>query len=193
MEDIRLEKIRLDEFLTQILSRKLPSNNRNYPEIITHIEEGLSIVMDRGVLEKAIVGLLKNAVENTPDVGQISVSALSAENTIRVVVQDCGIGITKEHRKNIFGGFLPAQNLENYSSKKPYDFNAGGAGLDLLRIKMFAEQFGFTVDVESTRCKYIPLDTDQCPGKISDCKHINDRSGCLSSGGSTFAINFPKN
>ena len=193
VEDIRLEKIRLDEFLTQILSRKLPSNNRNYPEIITHIEEGLSIVMDSGVLAKAIVALLKNAVENTPDEGQISVSALSAENTIRVVVQDCGIGITEEHRKNIFGGFLPAQNLENYSSKKPYDFNAGGAGLDLLRIKMFAKQFGFTVDVESTRCKYIPLDTDQCPGKISDCKHINDRSGCLSSGGSTFAINFPKN
>ncbi|MEJ2730975.1 MAG: hypothetical protein P8185_21135 [Deltaproteobacteria bacterium] len=83
--------------------------------------------------------------------------------------------------------------LENYSSKKPCDFNAGGAGLDLLRIKMFAERSGFTVDVESTRCQYIPLDTDQCPGKISDCNHIKDRSGCLSSGGSTFTITFSKN
>lgn len=193
MKDIRLEKIRLDEFLPQMLSRKLLSNNRNYPEIITHIEKGLFIVTDRGVLEKVIVGLLKNAVENTPDEGQISVSALSDENSIRIVVHDCGIGIIKEHQKNIFSGFLPARYLENYSSKKPYDFNAGGAGLDLLRIKMFGEQFGFTVDFESTRCKYIPLETDQCPGKISDCKHVKNRSGCLASGGSTFAITFQKN
>ena len=192
VEETRIENIRLDEFLTDILRQELPSNNRDYPEINTQIEKGLSISMDRGVLKKVLVGLLKNAIENTPDEGRITVSAISTENHIYLHVQDAGIGITEEHQKNIFDGFLPARSMTFYASKKPYDFNAGGAGLDLLRIKMFAEHYGFAVDFESTRCQYIPLATDQCPGKISDCKHIQDRSDCLSSGGSTFTVTFAK-
>ena len=67
VEETRIENIRLDEFLTDILRQELPSNNRDYPEINTQIEKGLSISMDRGVLKKVLVGLLKNAIENTPD------------------------------------------------------------------------------------------------------------------------------
>lgn len=168
--------------LIKILNCKLPSNNRKYPEIITSIEKGLSLSMDSGVLGKLFVGLLKNAIENTPDEGRIKVSAQSIENQIRVEIQDNGIGITEEHQKNIFGGFLPAQDTELYASKTQCDFNAVGMGLDLLRIKIFPERFDFGVAFESTRYKYIPQDTDLCPGKISDCKHIKNRSECLSSG-----------
>jgi signal transduction histidine kinase len=192
VEDIRIETIPLDDFLADILSRKLPSNKRDYPEIIAEIEKGLSISMDRGVLEKGVAGLLKNAIENTPDEGLITVSARAIDDHTCIEIQDYGIGITDEQRTNVFGGFLPAQQTEWYASKKPYDFNAGGAGLDLMRIKLFSERLGFHVGFESTRCRYIPEATDQCPGKISDCKHINDRAGCLSSGGSTFRITFPK-
>jgi len=193
VEETRMENIELDDFLNKILARQLPSGQRDYPEIITRIEKGLFIFMDRRVLKKVIVGLLKNAIENTPDEGQIKISAFSTQRYIIIEFQDCGIGITAEHQNNIFSGFFPACSTPLYASKKPYEFNAGGAGLDLLRIKMFADQFDFTVDFESTRCKYIPLETDLCPGKISDCEHIKDRSGCLCSGGSTFTITFPKN
>jgi signal transduction histidine kinase len=192
VRDIRIEDIQLDDFLTDILDRKLPSNDRDYPEIKAEIEKELVISMDRGVLEKGVVGLLKNAIENTPDEGRITVSAQSIDDHICIEIQDDGIGITDEQRNNIFGGFLPAQQTEWYASKKPYDFNAGGAGLDLLRIKLFSERFGFGVEFDSTRCKYIPLDTNLCPGKVSDCRHIRDRAGCLSSGGSTFKITFPQ-
>ena len=192
VEEIRIEPIRLDDFLIKILNRKLPSNNRTYPEIISQIEKGLTISMDSGVLEKVLVGLLKNAIENTPDEGRITISAQPIENQICVEIQDDGIGITEEHQKNIFGGFLPTQHTEWYASKNHYDFNAGGVGLDLLRIKMFSERYDFGVAFESTRCQYIPLDTDLCPGKISDCEHINNRSGCLESGGSVFSVTFPR-
>jgi hypothetical protein len=37
----------------------------------------------------------------------------------------------------IFGGFFHTQETELYSSKRPYEFNAGGSGSDLLRTRVF--------------------------------------------------------
>ena len=78
-----------------------------------------------------------------------------------------------------------------YSSKRPYDFNAGGSGSDLLRTKVFSERYGFTVDFDSKRCEFIPGDKDICPGTISACPFIKEKSECFSSGGSLFTIKFP--
>jgi len=86
---------------------------------------------------------------------------------------------------------IPTVMLTAHSSKRPYEFNAGGSGSDLLRMKCLSERCGFSVDFESTRCKYIPEDSDMCPGKISKCKFITKSSECLSSGGSTFSVKFP--
>jgi hypothetical protein len=93
----------------------------------------------------------------------------------------------------IFGGFFHTQETEFYSSKTPYEFNAGGSGSDLLRIKTFSERLGFSVYFESTRCKFLPTDTDICSGKISVCPFINDKSDCFSLGESIFSITFPFN
>jgi hypothetical protein len=59
-------------------------------------------------------------------------------------------------------------------------------------MKVFSEIFGFSVGHESRRCKFIPLDTDLCEGKISACPFIKAKADCLSSGGSTFWIEFKK-
>jgi hypothetical protein len=93
----------------------------------------------------------------------------------------------------IFGGFFHTQDTELYSSKRPYKFNAGGSGSDLLRTKSFSERHGFSVDFNSTRCKFIPKDTDICPGKISSCPFKKEKLECFSSGGSTFSVKFPMN
>jgi hypothetical protein len=106
-------------------------------------------------------------------------------------VRDYGVGVTAVNSPLIFGGFFHTQDTDLYSSKRPYQFNAGGAGADLLRIKVFSERFGFTVDFQSTRCPFIPEDTDLCPGRISNCSFVSDRQGCLTTGGSSFSVQFP--
>jgi K+-sensing histidine kinase KdpD len=189
-EEQQIERLQIDEILYEILGKKPPSNQRDYPEIISKIKKGLFISIDRNVLKKVLEGLLKNAVENTPDEGRIEISAAEFDNGVRVEFRDYGIGITSENQKNIFGGFFHTHDTDFYSSKHPYDFYAGGAGLDLLRIKVFSEIFGFSVNLESTRCKFIALDTDLCQGKISECPYIKERADCLSSGGSIFSIDF---
>ena len=147
--------------------------------------------MDRNVLRKVLFGLIKNAIENTPDEGKIRIRAYKTDTHIAIDCIDHGIGINRENQELIFGGFFHTQETEMYSTKKPFDFNAGGAGIDLLRTKIFSEQFGYTFDFVSKRCDFVILDSDECPGNISMCPHIMSKEECYRSGGSTFSIRFP--
>jgi signal transduction histidine kinase len=147
--------------------------------------------MISGVLHEILDGLIRNAVENTPDGGRIEVVIEGRERKIYIHVKDCGIGITEEDRLSLFDGLFPARETELYASKRPYEFGAGGKGLDLLRMKLYAERFGFSLSVESKRCAHIPTDRDLCPGKITACRHCNTVEDCAASGGSTFTAAFP--
>ncbi len=106
-------------------------------------------------------------------------------------MRDFGIGITEENQKSIFDGLFHTQETDLYTSRKPYDFNAGGKGLDLLKMKVYGRSFGFDLSMESRRCVYLPTDRDVCPGRISACPHCQRPEDCLSSGESTFCVSLP--
>jgi signal transduction histidine kinase len=149
------------------------------------------VVMDPGILENILDGLLKNAVENTPDEGMIRIRSEQKGDRILLKVQDFGVGITEENQQSIFDGLFHTQETDLYMSRKPYDFNAGGKGLDLLKMKAYGQSFGFDLSVESKRCRYLPTDRDICPGRISACRHCKRLDDCLSSGETTFCVSLP--
>jgi signal transduction histidine kinase len=153
-------------------------------------EEDLNLAIDPKILEASLVGLLKNAIENTPDEGMVRVVLEEKGQWIQLKVMDFGIGITKENQRHLFDGLFHTLDTELYSSKKPYDFGAGGKGLNLLRIKTYGQRFGFDVSAGSQRCTYLPSERDLCPGRISECPHCEGREDCFNSGGSTFCLTF---
>jgi len=191
-DEICMEEISLQEFMDQVCDEAIFLMGKRNLDIARRFERDVVLIMDRKVLKKVFSGLLRNAIENTPDQGKIEVSSYSEEGHISVEVRDYGMGITPHNQKMIFGGFIHTQDTEFYASRKPYEFNAGGAGADLLRTKVFSERFGFSLNFESNRCAFIPHDENVCPGRIENCKFIEDKTGCLSSGGSSFLIKFPK-
>jgi hypothetical protein len=77
-----------------------------------------------------------------------------------------------------------------YASKNPYDFNAGGKGFDLLRMKIFSERYRFSIQLISGRCRHIPENADLCPGDIEKCRHCQKTEDCFTSGGTTVRIQF---
>jgi signal transduction histidine kinase len=154
-------------------------------------KQDLSLSMAPEVLGDILGGLLKNAIENTPDEGTIRILLEQEKERLLLKVQDFGIGITEENQRQIFDGLFHTVDTELYTSKKPYDFGAGGKGLDLLRMKVYGQRLGFDLSVESRRCVHNPTDHDLCPGRISICTHCQKPQDCLSSGGSTFCISFP--
>jgi signal transduction histidine kinase len=153
-------------------------------------EKDLHLFINPKILEESLVGLVKNAIENTPDEGIIRIILEQKNRWIQLKVMDFGIGITEENQRRLFDGLFHTLDTELYSSKKPYDFGAGGKGLDLLRMKTYARRFGFDITAGSQRCTYLPTERDLCPGKISECPHLRVREDCLDSGGSTFCLTF---
>jgi signal transduction histidine kinase len=185
------EAISLYPFTERILEDiRNQAHHRNI-EITLDGVKNLTLRLDQKILEKIIVGILKNAIENTPDEGLIRIVLEQKPDWLMLKVIDFGVGITKENQSHLFDGLFHTLDTELYSSKKPYDFGAGGKGLDLLSIKTYGQRFGFEISVESQRCIYIPTDRDLCLGKISECPHCKTRNDCLNSGGSTFCISFP--
>jgi hypothetical protein len=138
------------------------------------------------------MSLLKNAIENTPDGGEAMISIWRQPGSVELEVKDSGVGITVESQKHIFGGFYHSLETDLYSTKKHFDFAAGGKGLDLLRIKIFGETCNFRVECKSTRCQYIPRENDSCPGVIAKCLHVHNKEQCAQSGGTAFKLLFPE-
>ena len=160
-------------------------------EIIADLKaETPGIQIPADVIHKIVDGLIRNAIENTPDEGKLVISVRMKENGVELAVHDYGIGITAESQKHIFEGFLVARDTKAYSSLRPFDFNAGGKGADLLRMKIFSEQYNFKINMTSSRCQFIPAESDTCPGKISRCPHCADEEDCFHSGASVFTLLF---
>ena len=156
----------------------------------TYFEPTPVISIPVEVLSKIVEGLLRNAVENTPDESLIQVSVKNSLMGPELEIKDFGVGITAENQNLIFESYLTTHDTLQYSSRKPYDFYAGGKGFDLLRMKIFSEQYGFQIHMVSKRCIYIPRDEDLCPGKIAKCPFCRITEDCLQSGGTTMTVRF---
>lgn len=192
VEPESIDAIRMDLLIKEIVDQAAEKIRERSLRISLAIQDNLTIEMDPKILKKIGEGLLKNAIENTPDGGKIKLEAGAAADEVFLVVQDFGVGITSANKKNIFKGFFHTQSTQHYSSKTPYAFNAGGTGTDLLRMKTYAQRLGFEIGFTSRRCRFAPEETDVCPGKISLCTHIDAESACIDSGGSLFTVRFPK-
>ena len=187
---ISAEAIHLHSFTERILEDvKKQASHRDIQFQIDGGED-LNLAIDPKILEASLVGLLKNAVENTPDEGMIRVVLEQKGQWIQLRIMDFGTGITKENQRHLFDGLFHTLDTELYSSKKPYDFGAGGKGLNLLRIKTYGQRFGFDVSAGSQRCTFLPTERDLCPGRISECPHCKGKEDCFNSGGSTFCLTF---
>lgn len=185
-------KMSPDELVMDRLNRLAPEFVHRNLQIQQKIQKVPAIHMPVEVMHKVVDGLLRNAVENTPDHGKIDILVAPGNKGIRLVVKDSGTGIVRDHQTRIFEGFFPTRETADYSTGSAFDFNAGGRGADLLRMKIFSERYGFRLGLVSERCLYIPRKDDICPGNIDECPHCITRDDCFKSGGSEFSVHFSR-
>jgi len=96
-----------------------------------------TVVVDRGLLARALTNMIENALHAMPGAGALTISAITAgPSTIRLSVTDTGTGMDAEALRRIF---------EPYFSTK-----ATGTGLGLTIAKRNVELNGGRILVEST-------------------------------------------
>jgi PAS domain S-box-containing protein len=185
------KKMDLGQAVEERLGALRPLFSHRDVRIVTRFEPTPPIFIPPDVLQKVIDGLIKNAIENTPDEGELDLAVSKQGEGSSLVVHDYGIGIPEEAQKRIFEGFFSTRDTMAYSTKKPFDFMAGGKGADLLRMKIFSERYHFHIEMTSTRCPFLSVETNTCPGRISRCPHCSKKDDCHRSGGTVFSIYFP--
>jgi PAS domain S-box-containing protein len=190
--DMEPVRINLKNFVEQRLSANRPQWSHRQVNIQSFLEDVPDVLLPLDCIEKVFDGLVRNAVENTPDGSDIEIEVKPKGDGVELVVRDYGMGIKDEAKRRIFEGFFSTQETLAYSSRKPFDFNAGGKGADLLRMKIFSERYGFKIHMESNRCRYLPNDSDVCPGCVIKCSRASSPDDCRDCGGTSFTVYFPR-
>ncbi len=155
------------------------------------LDNGSEALIPDLVLHATIEGLVRNAVEATPDNGFVSVRGSRNGDFYVLTVEDSGFGIPEEDFGLVLDGFYQVQETEFYTSGRPYSFDAGGKGMDLFRIKMFSRIYGFGLYFRSRRCTHLIESLQECPGSFERCPPCNSLKDCIESGGTAFEVELP--
>ena len=117
-------------------------------KLSVYIESAIPVFLigDDRRLAQVVTNLLGNAVKFTPENGTINLNAyfIGEENgvcTIKISVEDTGIGISTDQQALLFQAF---QQAENSASRE-----FGGTGLGLVISKSIVELMGGRIEVES--------------------------------------------
>lgn len=185
------ESLRLDRFTADLLEQLRPRFAHRRLDIETHIEPTVNIWIPPEVLTKIIEGLIRNAVENTPDGSRVAIEVRQSADGVKLIVRDWGTGISPENQRLIFENYFTAADAMQYSTRRPYDFKAGGRGFDLLRIKIFSERYHFQIHLRSTPCDPDSEGVDRCRGAVRRCPENRAAEDCRETGGTVVTVIFP--
>ena len=177
-------------YVRSLIKKLRPLFKHRSCRVTTRVSDTPPIRIPPEVLGKVVEGLVRNAIENTPDGGRVNIYVRNGETGPEVIVKDNGIGISKENQRLIFDNYFTAYETMQYSTRQPYDFRAGGKGFDLLRMKIFSERYGFNLKMKSERCDLLDTDDENCPGDIEKCSHCANGGDCHVSGGTTMTVMF---
>lgn len=108
---------------------------------IDDLPEDTEIQIYQGHLEQLLVILIDNGIKYSTDIKQINVSAGVTKNSLRIIVQDFGEGISEEDQAKIFNRF--------YRVDKARTRERGGNGLGLSIAQKLVTSYHGKISVDS--------------------------------------------
>ncbi len=135
-------EVRFDELLAKVVSDMQLVAQEKKVLLTLEQNEPSRILGDVGQLRRVLYNLLDNAIKYTASAGKVSVSSLTQNEFVNIVVRDTGIGIPAEQLPRIFDRF--------YRVDPARSGDASGAGLGLAICLAIVRGCGGTISVESS-------------------------------------------
>ena len=139
--DIPSDRINFSETVEKILGDYKNLFAEKNIEMAKKIEENISIIGDKIMIERLFDNLLNNAMKFTKD--KINVKLYSEEEKCVLEVEDNGIGISEQDKELIWKRFYQVNDSRNKKINK-------GFGLGLFLVSKIIEQHGAVIDVEGS-------------------------------------------
>ena len=139
--DIPSDRINFSETVEKILGDYKNLFAEKNIEMTKKIEENISIIGDKIMIERLFDNLLNNAMKFTKD--KINVKLYSEEERCVLEIEDNGIGISEQDKELIWKRFYQVNDSRNKKINK-------GFGLGLFLVSKIIEQHGAVIDVEGS-------------------------------------------
>ena len=97
---------------------------------------------DEDRITQVLVNLVANAIQYTPEGGDVTISAVRQTDEVHISVKDSGIGIPSEHLTNLFTRFYRIDKSRSRNT-------GGGSGIGLTIAKHLVEAHGGRIWAES--------------------------------------------
>ncbi len=111
---------------------------KNDIKLVRRLQPNLpEITADPGQILQVLINLLVNAIQAMPHGGKLTVTADLAEDMVRLVVKDTGVGMREDTRRKVFLPFFTTKDINE------------GTGLGLAVVHGIVTSHGGTVEVES--------------------------------------------
>lgn len=153
------EIINMSELISDIIKRTSQDYLQKQLQLNLDLNDTPQITGYKEELTEMMKNLLENAVKYSHEGGRISVVVNSADNGIRIIVSDSGIGMTQQDQAKIFEEF--------YRSEKAKIYEQEGTGLGLSIVKEVINKHKGHIEVFSKPGKgstfnvWIPLRTGE--------------------------------
>lgn len=136
--EMKSEAIRLSDMMEEISDSLSILAEVAEVDLQIHVPEAITVTGDPQWLREAVTNIVKNGIEHTPAGGFVSVTAVSNNLFTRILIEDNGKGISREHLPHIFERFYKAGNE-----------STGSVGIGLAMAKRIINSHGGTIEATS--------------------------------------------
>ncbi|MBU2102684.1 MAG: cell wall metabolism sensor histidine kinase WalK, partial [Candidatus Omnitrophica bacterium] len=138
---LRHEPIALKNFIDSVRLDYAIALQKKHIALTNNIPLHISALADKEQLLRVISNIIDNAIKFNTENGTITIECTETQGTLRISVQDSGVGITHGDRERVFERF--------YQVNKSRAGSKSGAGLGLAIAKHIIELHGGSIGVES--------------------------------------------
>lgn len=166
MMDLFIQEVDLSEILTSVASVGKGLVKDKEIQFLAEIEEGLPVTFgDKRRLRQVFLNVISNAIKFT-DKGQVTLRVKKLDNSIRVEIQDTGLGIAKKDHHLVFQSFKQAKHdfsetigtglgmpiskyfVESHQGKMSFDSDTGKGSTFYVELPMLSEEEANLITLE---------------------------------------------